>query len=220
VPVSKSLLIENAIDTEQFRRTQSPALAKEAIGWPASRFLVGAVGRLSTEKGFDHLIRAVNTLMKRGVDLGLVIAGDGPEREALKALIDDFGLVDRIRLLGFQRELRPLYEAMDLFVLSSIREGLPNALLEAMSLEVPVIGTRVAGVPRLIDNGQNGWLVPPGDAAALANSIQFAMSDDQMRSQFTASGRRTIETKYSFAVRMQKVAAVYDQLLATCNGSA
>jgi glycosyltransferase involved in cell wall biosynthesis len=216
---NRSVLIENAIDTDQFRRLKSVAAAKEAMDWPATRFLVGAVGRLSSEKAFDVLIRAIHELVQSGVDLGLLIAGDGGERAPLQALIDKLGLSERVRLVGFQGDLRPLYEAMDLFVLSSLREGLPNVLLEAMALEVPVVATRIAGIPRLIADGENGLLLPAGDQAALARAIRHALESSELRLRWAAAGRKTIEDRYSFAARMKKVAAVYDQLLAVRCGS-
>lgn len=219
VTEDRSVLIENAIDTDQFRRTRSVAVAKQEFGWPPARYTVGAVGRLSAEKAFDDLIRAVCELVKRGLDVGLVIAGDGLENESLRALASELDLQDRVQFTGFQSDLRPLYEAMDLFVLSSLREGLPNVVLEAMSLEVPVVATRIAGIPRLIADGQNGLLVEPANHVALAGTIAKALTDVELRSRLAANGRRTIEERYSFAVRMQKVVAVYNGLLSVGSAS-
>jgi glycosyltransferase involved in cell wall biosynthesis len=102
------------------------------VGFDPGRFLVGAVGRLSPEKGFDVLIRSVHSLLGRGHDVGLVIAGEGDERLALQALIDELGRGDRIRLLGYRSDTVDLFQAMDVFALSSRREGLPNVVLEAL----------------------------------------------------------------------------------------
>jgi glycosyltransferase involved in cell wall biosynthesis len=181
---------------------------------------MGAAGRLASEKAFDVLIRATHSLVQDGVDVGLVIAGDGPEKQPLAKLVRELQLEDRIRLVGFQGDLRPLYEAMDLFVLSSLREGLPNVLLEAMSMGVPVVATRVAGVPRLVADGDNGLLVAANDQSALAQAIRRASHNAELRSKLAAAGRRTVEERYSFAVRMQKIAAVYDEVLAGGNGRA
>jgi glycosyltransferase involved in cell wall biosynthesis len=213
----RSVLIENAIDTDQFHRTQSPSAAKQRLGWPAQRRLVGAVGRLSPEKAFDVLIRAIRELVETGSDVGLIIAGDGPEKQSLDALIDECGLRARVRLTGFQSDLRPLYEAMDLFVLSSLREGLPNVLLEAMAMEVPVVATQIAGIPRVITDSTNGLLVPPGNQAALVDAMKRALASDELRARLATAAQRTIEQRYSFAVRMQKVVAIYDALLANGN---
>jgi glycosyltransferase involved in cell wall biosynthesis len=214
VRAGSSILIENAIDTDQFHRTLSPSAAKQRLGWPAARLLVGAVGRLSPEKAFDVLIRATRELVRNGSDVGLVIAGDGPEKQSLHALIEDCGLQDRVRLTGFQSDLRPLYEAMDLFVLSSLREGLPNVLLEAMAMEVPVVATEIAGIPRVITDGANGLLVPAGNQAALVDAMRRSLVCDALRARLAAAAQRTIEERYSFAVRMKKIVAIYDALLA------
>ena len=213
------VLIENAIDTDQFRRNLPTDAAKGQLDWPRERFLVGAAGRLSDEKGFDVLIRSIGELVDRGLDVGLVIAGEGKERDNLEQLVSKLKLRDRVRLAGYQSDLRPLYEAMDVFALSSRREGLPNVVLEAMALETPVVSTRVAGVPRLIVDAENGLLVDLDDQAALSAGIERALANPELRSRLAAAGRRTIEQRYAFAVRMKKVAAVYDELLGRTNGT-
>jgi glycosyltransferase involved in cell wall biosynthesis len=214
---SCSVLIENAIDTLQYQRTLSLLAAKQRLNWPAARYLVGAAGRLSPEKAFDTLIRAIQEIVKEGTDVGLVIAGDGPERAALESLIKQCGLEDRVRLAGFQSDLRPLYEAMDLFVVSSLREGLPNVLLEAMAMEVPVVATQIAGIPRVITDGENGLLVPAGNVAALVDALRRSLTSAELRSRLAAAAAHTISQRYSFAVRMRKIVAQYDELLADGN---
>ena len=92
-------------------------------------------------------------------------------------------------------------------------EGLPNVMLEAMALGVPVVATRIAGVPRLLADGRNGVLVEPGDQSGLTTALAGLLADPAARATYAAAGRRTVETNYSFATRMQKLAAVYDELL-------
>ncbi|MBN1912573.1 MAG: glycosyltransferase, partial [Pirellulales bacterium] len=144
-------LIENAIDTEHWRRRMSPDEAKRQLGLTPGRLLVGAVGRLSDEKGFNGLIRAADRLLSEGLDFELAIAGEGDYGPALQRLIRERQREDRIRLLGFRADTLDLFQAMDVFVLSSLREGLPNVVLEAMATETPVVATRIAGVPRVIE---------------------------------------------------------------------
>jgi glycosyltransferase involved in cell wall biosynthesis len=213
VPAERCVLIENAIDTAQFARRLSVAEAKQRLGIPAGRFLIGAVGRLSAEKGFDLLIRAAARLLSQGHDLELYVIGEGDEKTALQALISELGVGERVRLLGYRADTIELYQAMDLFALSSLREGLPNVLMEAMALEVPVVATRIAGVPRLVRDGENGLLVEAGDVQGLARALGRLWNDAAMRDRLGRAGRQTIERSYSFAVRMQKVRATYDQLL-------
>jgi glycosyltransferase involved in cell wall biosynthesis len=213
VTAERCVLIENAIDVEEFSRRRSVEEAKSGQGIDPARLVVGAVGRLSPEKGFDLLIRAADRLLANGVNLELMIAGDGDERAHLQELIQQLGRGDRIRLLGFRADLRELYEAMDVFALSSHREGLPNVVLEAMALEVPVVATHIAGIPRLIDNGVSGLLVPPGSVDELVGALGRLLADAKLRRQLRRTGRRTIESRYSFAARMKRIETLYDELL-------
>jgi glycosyltransferase involved in cell wall biosynthesis len=212
VPAHRCALIENGIDTGEFSRRLTRAEARPGFGVEPGRFLLGAVGRLSAEKGFDLLIRAVGQLVSEGLDVGLLIAGEGEERAQLQARIGELGLGDRVRLLGYCSDTRTLYQSLDAYVLSSLREGLPNVLLEAMALQVPVVATRIAGVPRLVVDGLNGLLVEPGHIAGLAAAVRRIAADSDLRARLACAGRATIEEGYSFAVRMQKIRRMYDDL--------
>ncbi len=220
VSANRSVLIENGIDTEQFRRREAAAEAKARLGVPAGRAVLGAVGRLSAEKGFDLLIRATGRLLRAGRDVELWVAGEGDERPKLEALIQELGLGERVKLLGYRNDTREVYHALDLFVLSSLREGLPNVLLEAMALEVPVVATRIAGVPRLIQDGVNGRLVEPGDEEGLARAVGEVLDDRGQQDRYREAGRATIVGRYSFAARMEKIRLLYDDLLGGRRGTA
>jgi glycosyltransferase involved in cell wall biosynthesis len=213
VPASRCTLVENGIDVRECCRGHTVTEAKQQLGLPAERLLVGAVGRLSAEKGFDVLLRAAAELVRAGMDVGVVIAGEGKERPALEALIAELDLTERVRLPGYCPDPRPLYEALDVFALSSLREGLPNVLLEAMALEVPVVATRVAGVPRLVRHEENGLLIEPASPEALAGAVARLLGDPALRGRLGQAGRATVEADYSFDMRMQKIAAIYDDLL-------
>jgi glycosyltransferase involved in cell wall biosynthesis len=213
VPADRCVLIENAIDTDDFCRRTSVSQAKQNLGLSPDRIAVGAVGRLSAEKGFGLLIQAAAQLFAKGFDFDLLIAGEGDAEPQLRALIERLKVGDRVRLIGYRDDLRPFYEALDLFVLSSLREGLPNVLLEAMAMEVPVLSTRIAGVPRLIQDGENGVLVEPNSVEELVNGIERLLGDPAARRRVAANGRRTVEEKFSFASRMQKIKTIYDRLL-------
>jgi len=213
VPPERCLLLENAIDVEEYARRVPVGEAKKKQGFAPERFTIGAVGRLSAEKGFDVLIRSVHRLLQSGLDVDLAIAGDGDQKEPLQALIAELGCQERVRLLGFVADTKALYQALDVFALSSYREGLPNVLLEAMALEVPVVATRVAGVPRLVRHEENGLLVEAGVGTELTDALARLAKDAALRDRLVRAGRRTIETDYSFAVRMDKMRRLYDDLL-------
>jgi glycosyltransferase involved in cell wall biosynthesis len=213
VPARRCTLIENAIDLEQYARQLSVGEAKRKFGFPPERLVIGAVGRLSEEKGFDHLIRATAELLKAGFDLSLLIVGEGDHEPYLRSLIGELGCADRIVLLGYRADLTDLYQAMDIFALSSLREGLPNVLLEAMALEIPIVATGIAGVPQLVRDGETGLLVRPGSVPELTTALARLLGDRDLRRRLAQSARRIVETQYSFAVRMQRIREIYDRLL-------
>lgn len=214
VPAPRCLLIENGIDLAEYSRSQTAAEARQTLGIPPGRLVVGAVGRLSAEKGFDLLIRAIDGLARTGLDVELLIAGedDGGESQ-LRALISELGCGARVRLLGFQANVKALYQAFDIFVLSSLREGLPNVLLEAMALEVPVAATQVGAVPQMITDKVNGLLAAPGSVEELTRMLACLLTDKELRQRLGRAGRATIESRYSFAARMEKIRLLYDEIL-------
>lgn len=213
VPAERCRLIENAIDTDRYRRQRAAAEAKQALGLPSDRLLLGAVGRLSPEKGFDGLIRAVERLLDRGRKVELAIVGSGPEQARLEAIIAASPHRERLHLLGFQANPIPFYEALDVFVLNSLREGLPNVVLEAMALELPIVSTRVAGVPRLLEHGVNGLLLDTGDAEQLDAALEQIVAETELRYRLGQAARQTVVDRYSFRRRMEKMRAVYDEVL-------
>jgi glycosyltransferase involved in cell wall biosynthesis len=213
VPSQRCLLVENAIDTHDYLRQVGTEEAKKGLGLKPGSCLIGAVGRLSDEKGFDVLIRATHQLLTAGAPVELVIIGEGDAKERLQALISALGCEDRIHLLGYRADTKDLYSAMDIFALSSLREGLPNALLEAMAMEVPVVATRVAGIPQLIQDGHNGLLVQASSVDELTEALARLVANPSLRIRLHQAARRVIENRYSFAARMEKIRALYDDLL-------
>ncbi len=212
--------IPNAIDTDAYRRLEPKESAKRRIGVLPQRLLIGAIGRLSEEKGYHLLVQAMREICEEGIDAELWIAGEGDQRGRLMRLASDTGLGERIRVLGYRADTLALYHAMDVFVSSSIREGLPNVILEAMAVEVPVVCTRVAGIPDLIRDGENGLIVDAGSVDALSQGIRRLLSDGSLRQRLSASGRETVERSYGFSQRMERIRAIYNQTLHGLNAAA
>ncbi|MCA9018989.1 MAG: glycosyltransferase, partial [Planctomycetaceae bacterium] len=205
-------LIDNAICTDDYSTAAVTASDRAKFASGNVRLLIGAAGRLSEEKGFDHLIAAVGRLISHGYDVGLAIAGEGHLRDTLQKQIDSLGFAERIRLVGFLSDPRELYQASDLFVLSSLREGLPNVVLEAMASARPVIATRCNGIPRLITDNENGLVVEPGSSDQLFQAMQLCCDSEALRQRLAAEGHRTVSEHFDFRQRMQKVVAVYRSL--------
>ena len=209
---SKLHQIDNAIVLEDYKTAPPTMRDKARFGFDSQRFLIGAVGRLSEEKGFDRLINVVGKLIDEGQPVGLIIAGEGHLKDALQKQIDEMQLQDHVRLAGFLPDPRELYRAIDLFVLSSIREGLPNVVLEAMASQRPVVATNCNGIPNLVKDGDNGLIVPTADSDALFHAIRRCIFSDDLARQLALQGRRTVEERFSFDRRMQKVVDVYRRL--------
>ena len=218
IPDERRSLIWNAIDTDSYCRNAEITQAKSTLGFAPDRLLVGAVGRLQPEKGFDVLIEAARQLYASGLDFDLAIAGDGPLRSDLEQQAAAADPQGRIRFLGWQTNAQPFFEALDLFVLSSRREGLPNVVLEAMALEVPVVATRVAGVPAVVEDGTSGLLVPPDSDSNLASALERPLRDAALRQRLGRNGRQSIEARFSFRARMEKIRDIYDRLTPVAGG--
>ena len=144
--------------------------------------------------------------------MGLLIAGEGHLKDALQKQIEELQLQNHVRLVGFLKDPRELYRAIDIYVLSSLREGLPNVVLEAMASGRAVVSTSVNGIPRLVTSGENGIVVKSDSVDELFTGIRTVLESDEQRECLAAAGRRTVEGRFSFGTRMQSVVRVYRSL--------
>ncbi len=207
--------IRNAIDEKDYDRKYPAAESdlRDKMKTPKGRLVIGAVGRLMPEKGFNHLIRAAQTLINEGYDIEVWIAGKGNSHDDLQKMIIELNLQDRVKLFGFCSDMIGFYHALDMYVLSSLREGLPNVVLEACSMRVPVVSTLVAGIPKMLTDGINGMLCPIADIEKLTDAMRKVVKNPDLRENLSQAGRKLIEEEYTFKARMNKVKAIYDKLL-------
>ncbi len=159
--------------------------------------LIFTVGRLTVQKGHSYLLLAAPHILARFPKTQIAIAGDGHQHSALAAQIVELGLQDVVKLLGIRADIPDLLAAADLFVLPSLWEGLPLALLEAMGAGKPIVATRVEGVEDVLVDGQNGYLVPPADAEALAAATIRLLSDEESQRMFGKRAKALIEDEYT-----------------------
>jgi glycosyltransferase involved in cell wall biosynthesis len=209
-------VVPNGIDTARFRRQAvCEADARTALGLSLDDVVVGAIGRLEAEKNYPLLIRAVADLAAAIPQLRLVVGGEGSQRPHLEALIQSLGLAARCRLLGLVDDIVAFHHALDMFVMCSNNEGSPNAILEAMAMETPIIATTVGGVADLVEHGTEGLLVPRGDRAALSAAMRKTAGSAQRAAERARAARAKVERDLSFERRMDRVERVYEQLVAT-----
>lgn len=178
--------------------------------------IVSTVGRLHPVKGFPHLIKAAAMTRDAGPAgrrIVFLIAGDGPDRDELTALAIEQGVAERIIFCGWRDDTARIISASDIFVLTSLAEGFPNVVLEAMACARPVIATNVGGIPEIIENGADGILVPPADPKALADRIAALAADPALRRQLGENARAKVTTKFPMDRMVNGHAALYEEIL-------
>lgn len=213
VPPSRIAVIPNGIELDRYDLEHaSRGEWRATLRIPGDATLVGGIGRLTWQKGFPDLIKALAALDDR--DVWLVIAGDGPEWGDLRTLATGLGVADRVVFAGFVDDIPGLLADLDLFVLSSLREGHPMVLLEAMAMARPVIATDIAGVGDTISEGVDGRLVPPGDVPALVDAMRALIRDRDAASRLGRNARKKIESEYTVERMVRRTALLYEELLA------
>jgi glycosyltransferase involved in cell wall biosynthesis len=211
---SKIAVIQNAVGEDAFVEP-SADVRSEMLRWFAQppRLLVGGAGRFSPEKGFAVLIEAAAIVLKQRPDAGFLLFGDGPLRAELERLIDARGIKEKFVVAGFRSDLGRLLPNLDVNAMSSYTEGLPVILLEAGAAGVPTVATAVGGIPEVIDDGQSGWLVPAGDAAALAGRIIALLDDDAQRQAMGQAARDRVRRDFSFAAMSRQYHELFEKIV-------
>ena len=214
VDPQKMMWIRNAIDSKYFRRSGAQdAQFRAQLGIPPGATVVGAVGRLNGEKDYPNLLRAAQILLQKRPDLYFVIAGKGELEAELKQLAAELKVDQRVIFMGHFHDVRKVFSLMDLYVLSSTREGLPNTVLEAMAMEVPIVSTDVDGVKEAVTDQKEALLVPAQDSPALAAGIDRMLSDRELRERLARQARATVESQFSFAHRTRTIENLYRKLM-------
>lgn len=205
-------VISNALMPEAVPDRQIREQARRDLGVSGDAVIIGVVGRLSREKGQGILIEALARLNDQNV-LALLV-GEGPDEPELKRRVVQIGLKGRVRFMGYQNDMTAIYAGMDLAVIPSLSEGIPNVALEAMGRGIPLIASAVGGLPDMVADRKSGLLVPPGDADALARAIRFLLDHPAERRRIGEAGRAAAEARFSMAQRLKRVQALYQRLMA------
>jgi len=164
---------------------------------PADSKIILTAGRLTRPKGQVYFLKAAQELLKRDLSLSFLIAGSGVLDGKLKGLSRELGIESRVRFLGYQEDLYQIYPQIDLFVLTSLEEGLPNSIMEAMSFGKAVVATDVGGVRELVEDGVTGYVVEPRDVQGIADAIWALINNDSFLKAFGDAGRKKITEQFS-----------------------
>jgi sugar transferase (PEP-CTERM/EpsH1 system associated) len=226
VPEGKVVQIINGVDTDRFKPASDKAAAKTAIGMAPDSFVIGTVGRLDPVKDHQTLIRAFADLITNKTSItsktsktietdktNLLIVGSGPEESNLRKLVSDLGIADRVYFMGERKDIPEILQAMDVFVLPSIAEGISNTILEAMASGLPVVATDVGGNTEMVVDGKTGAIFGSGDYVHLsALLLEYATAPKIMDAQ-GRSARERIEERFSLSRMMREYERLYRSVL-------
>jgi glycosyltransferase involved in cell wall biosynthesis len=183
------------------------------LGVAPDAFVVGWVGRMTAVKRTDDVLLALEQLLERDVDAWLCLVGDGPDRDHLEQRAHDLGIVRRCLFLGYQDDVAPFYEAIDTLLLPSVNEGTPVSVIESLAAGRPAVATRVGGVPDVLRDGVDGFLVEVGDPAALADRLAELARDPVRRGEMGRAGRERVVQRYAVDRLVDDVDKLYRELL-------
>jgi sugar transferase (PEP-CTERM/EpsH1 system associated) len=216
IPDKKNLLINNGVDVDRFRTTPTRESAAPSWDIPVDAFVIGTVGRIQDVKNqaglIDAFIQLRALLPAKTAQLRLAIVGDGPLRKELARKIESANLEDVVWLPGARTDIADIMRTFSVFVLPSIAEGTPVTILEAMAMGLPVVATRVGGIPAVVDDQVTGTLVSPNDSIALANAIANYIKDPALGARHGAAGRARVEQHYSITAMLEAYTTLYDRL--------
>ncbi len=204
-------VIPNGIDISRFGPHIPRGKYRRRLGLDDNALLVGTVGRLVPQKNITLFLHMAREVTERGGLVHFVIAGDGPLREELKRQAGNLGIGEYVHFVGEIGDVPSLMTDLDIFVLSSDWEGMPNVVAEAMAAQVPVVATAVGGTPELVQDGRTGLLVHPRRLADLTNAVLELLGDEKRRAQIASEGRSRIEQNFTVERMVSRVQDLYER---------
>jgi glycosyltransferase involved in cell wall biosynthesis len=214
VPTNRIVVIPNGIVTRNYRREdREKGVFRRRYGIPDGAVVVGCVGRLSKEKGQRVLLEAAATLVPTIPDAWIALVGEGPDRGDLEKAASALGMTDRVVLTGHLDDVRAVYRDLDVLALTSYTEGLPNVLLEALCMDVPVLATNVGGTAEIVKDGITGVLVPAGSPSAVSGGLRRLIENGEWARALAANGHRLVEEQFEFAKRVAREEALYEEIV-------
>ena len=212
IPRNRTVTVHEGIDLGRVAAAPRAELHKE-LWLPHDAPLVGNVAALVPHKGQRHLVDAAGLVLPKQPDARFIIAGEGELRPQLEHQIRQHHLEKHVILAGFRSDILSLHKAFDIFVMSSVTEGLGTSILDAMACGKPVVGTTAGGIPEVVADGETGLLVPPRDPRAMADAITRLLSDHELRGRMGATGLARVLQCFSAEIMVRKTLEVYERLV-------
>ena len=207
--VSRVACIRNGIDLEGKSTQTDRWRTRKELSVDSETCLIGTLGRLTPVKGIPYLLQAARILLRQGTNIKVLVVGDGSIRQDLFMQTRDLGISDNVVFVGHREDTDVLLQAMDIFVLPSLSEGIPMALLEAMAASRPIVASRVGGIPEIIEDGAEGFLVEPMDVNNLAERCRRLLESPDIARKMGEQGRKRVEREFSATAMADRVISVY-----------
>jgi len=207
ISATKVHTIPNGINLKQYELVRSN---RKLFGLTGNDLVVGIVARLHKVKDHQMLIHAFRLVVYKLPQTKLLVIGDGPTRQQLESLVSELQITDKVFFLGICSDIPELLSCLDVVVLSSLEEGLPMSILEAMASGKPVVATEVGGVPTVVRTGQTGLLVPVGDSEAMATALTSLLTEPDIAEKMGCNGRKIIEKYYDLKQSLAKYRILYE----------
>lgn len=217
VPDEKVRVIANGIDTAAFAEPGDVAKLRSELGLPHDAPIIGTIGRLAEIKRQDVLIEAFAEVKKQVPKAHLLLVGGGPRLDELRQLSERLGLASSVHLVGHQERPQRFLQLMDIFALTSRSEGMPLSVLEAWAAGVPVLASRVGGVPELVEHGRTGLLFESGDVPALAGLLQQLLGDRALAQRLSQAGLEHVHARHTLDHMARQYEQCYRELLPGTN---
>lgn len=202
------------LDVEYFRPAPPDHDLRLELGVSKEHLLVGLISYLRSYKGHEYFIEAAGMLAAQRDDVTFIIVGEGPEEQSIRTRIERLGLPGRIRMLGFRTDLLNVFRSFDVFAIPSVEgDTIPQVLMQALAMEIPVVSTTVGSIPDVVIEGETGFVVPPRDSRTLADRIARLLDDAALRRRLGAQGRSLVQRCYSLDKMLDRMEGIYDRLV-------
>ncbi len=212
------IIIHSGMDLSAFRRAakmspQERAAKRRELGLSQDAFVAGYIAALEWRKGHHYLITMMQSLAPRYPQLHMVFAGEGFSGERLKAMVNDLGLADRIHFLGYRNDVPEIMATLNVKLFASEREGLPQVLVQADTVGVPILAFEAEGVREMVKEGDNGYVFPHGDVEAMSQALERFIANPELAREMGQKGRALVDDRWDIATMQRKTQELYEQLL-------
>lgn len=211
IPSSKIRVIENGVNVSTFNRAQK-GLVRAELGIESSRPILTCVANFKRVKGHINLIDTVAVVHSQNPNVCLWLVGDGPLRPEIERKVRQLELESVIKVLGQRSDISEILADTDVFIMASLWEGMPNAILEAMAAKLPIVATRVGGIPEVVVDGETGFLVPPENPAAFAEKVTCLIEDRKLRQKMGEASYRRIQSAFTVDMKVREFQDLYKRL--------